>query len=331
MRAIIVSEQVPRDGYEPRELATTFDVPIAARSVLAAGWDPAEACLRLGPWSRLVVARVLLIDAVGMSNRIKIGLQLAPEQTTFAAYREAWLQADALGVDSLWDWDHFFPVAGDPHGPCLEGWTTLAVLGGQTRHATVGPLVLSMSYRNPALLSKMATLLDLATGGRLILGLGAGWYRRDYQEFGYPFGTAAERLANLERGIQIMRDRWTRDQPRPTRGHVPILIGGGGERVTLRIVARYADLWNAFGPAASFAHKNRILDAWCRAVGRDPGAIERTVVIEDDDLPDLDAFVRAGAQHLIYRSYSPFDLGTVAQLLQWRNRQNIGPATGASE
>lgn len=264
-----------------------------------------------------------------MSDRIKIGVQLAPEQTTFEAYREAWLQADSLGVDSIWDWDHFFPVAGDPRGPCLEGWTTLAVLGAQTRQAWIGPLVLSMSYRNPALLSKMATTLDLATGGRLILGLGAGWYRRDYLEFGYDYGTAAERLVNLERGLQVIRDRWARDLPRPSKGQIPILVGGGGERVTLRIVAQYADLWNGFGPAASFAHKNRVLDAWCRQVGRDPRTIERTVVIEDADLPDLDAFVAAGAQHLIYRSWAPFDLKTVEQLLRWRDRQSANPASRA--
>lgn len=256
-----------------------------------------------------------------MRDRVKIGVQLAPEQTTLDAYRDAWLRADSLGVDSLWDWDHFFPTSGDPSSPCLEGWTTLAMLGAQTRHATVGPLVLSMSYRNPALLSKMATMLDLATNGRLILGLGAGWYRRDYVAYGYHFGTTAERLASLERGIEIIRDRWAQDEPKPARGRIPILVGGGGERVTLRIVAQHADLWNGFGPAPVYARKNRVLDAWCQQVGRDPGAIERTVVVRQGDLDDLDALIAAGARHLIYRTGAPFDLGPVEQLLRWRDQR----------
>jgi probable F420-dependent oxidoreductase len=267
---------------------------------------------------------------------IKIGVQLLPQYTSFAEYRRAWLRLDELGVDSLWTWDHFFPLFhrrfgrvlrrfGQPDGPSFEGWTALAALGPQTRRAQVGCLVLSMGYRNPALLSAMATTLDHATGGRLILGLGAGWFERDYTEFGYRFGTAAERLATLERGLEVIKARWQTDNPRPLRGRVPIMVGGGGEKVTLRIAARHADLWNGFGPPEAWARKSRILDDWCAKLGRDPAAIERTVMIGERDLARPEAFVRAGATHLIYGLGVPFNPAPVERLLAWRARRGGEP------
>ena len=252
--------------------------------------------------------------------RIKVGVQLHPQQTTYEEYRSVWLRLDEMGLDSIWNWDHFFPLYGGSNGPHFEGWTTLAALGPETRRAQVGCLVLSMSYRNPALLSAMAKTLDHATGGRLILGVGAGWFRRDYDEYGYDFGTAGERLKNLERGLEIIKDRWAKDEPKPPRGTVPILIGGGGEKVTLRITARHADLWNGFGPADSWRRKNRILDDWCARVGRDPSTIERTASIGSEDLARLDGYVEAGASHLICRLGAPFDLAPIERLLAWRDR-----------
>jgi probable F420-dependent oxidoreductase len=160
----------------------------------------------------------------------KVGVQLHPQHTSFDDYRRAWLAADELGVDMIFDWDHFFPLSGDPNGAHFEGWTALAAIAPQTRHAQVGTLVLSMGYRNPALLSNMAKTLDHATDGRLILGVGAGWARRDYDEYGYEFGSVGDRLRTLERGLAIIKERWQKDVPKPVRGAIPILVGGGGEK-----------------------------------------------------------------------------------------------------
>ena len=255
---------------------------------------------------------------------LRIGVQLHPQHTTWADYRQAWLRLDELGVDSLWTWDHFFPLSGAPDGPRFEGWTTLAALATETRRARVGCLVLSMSYRNPALLSAMATALDHVSEGRLILGLGAGWFKRDYDEYGYDFGTPGQRLANLERGLEIIKRRWARDKPGPRRGSVPILIGGGGEKVTLRIAAQHADLWNSFGPAETWGRKNKVLDEWCARVGREPAAIERTVLLDARGLDHLDDFVAQGATHLLYGLGAPWDLAPIERMLAWRNRRADG-------
>lgn len=266
-----------------------------------------------------------------MTGKIKVGVALHPQHTTFADYARAWRQVDELGVDSIWNWDHFMPLSGDPHGNHFEGWTTLAALGPQTRQAQVGCLVLCMAYRNPSLLSQMATTLDHATNGKLILGLGAGWFEQEFEEFGYPFGTAGERLRNLERGIEIIKERWTKDNPKPVRGTIPIMIGGGGEKVTLRIAATHADLWHGFGAPEAWGRTSRILDDWCARVGRDPSAIERSAFINEEwrqppitnmreHEGTLAAYVAAGATHILYGLADPFDVTPVEQLLAWRDR-----------
>lgn len=250
----------------------------------------------------------------------KVGVQLHPQHTSFENYRRAWLAADELGVDMILDWDHFFPLYGDPNGPHFEGWTSLSAIAPQTRHAQVGTLVLSMGYRNPALLSNMAKTLDHATNGRLILGVGGGWAQRDYDEYGYTFGSAGDRLRELERGLAIVKDRWEKDVPKPIRGTIPILIGGGGEKVTLRIAARYADLWHGFGDTRTWAAKNEILNGWCRQLGRNPAEIARIAPINTESIDHVDDWVAVGATQVIYGLGAPFDLSPIRQLLDWRDR-----------
>src|SRR5690348_7141173 len=249
--------------------------------------------------------------------RFKVGVQLHPQATTTAELRTAWQAADALEVDSIWIWDHFFPLYADPDAAHFECYTLLAAMAVETSHAHIGALVTCNSYRNPNLLADMARTIDHLSGGRFVLGIGSGWFERDYDEYGYEFGTAPSRLRDLERDLPVILDRLGRLNP-PPRGRLPVLIGGSGEKVTLRLVAEYADGWNTFGPPANFAHKNQVLDEWCARVDRKPSQIERTVGINVTEVDHAQEYVNAGADHLIVMVGPPFDLEPVRRLLRQR-------------
>ena len=251
---------------------------------------------------------------------MRVGVQIQPQHADFEGMRRAWREAEALGVDSIFTWDHFYPLYGQPDGPHFEGWVSLATMAADTTSARVGMLVTGNTYRNPELLADMARTLDHVSGGRAYLGLGAGWFERDYDEYGYEFGTAGSRLRALEASLERIRARLGQLNPAPI-GPLPILIGGGGEKVTLRLVARYADAWNTFGPPENFAHKSAVLDQWCAKVGRDPSEIERTVGISGGEIDNVDAYLEAGATHLILMQGSdgPFDLSDLQRLLDARD------------
>ncbi len=245
---------------------------------------------------------------------VDVGVQLWPEHTSVAALLEAAERAEALGVGSIWLWDHFFPITGDPDGRHLEGWTLLAALAERTERPRLGVLVTSVAYRNPDLLADMARTVDRIAGGRVVLAVGAGWSQRDHEEYGFELLEPRDRLRQLEDGVRRIRARITRLDP-PPAGDLPLLIGGGGERVTLRIVAEHADWWNTFGPAEDWAHKNAVLDDWCERVGRDPDEITRTALLQTDaDLADVDGFVSAGATHLIVGRPHPYELDVVGEV-----------------
>jgi len=244
----------------------------------------------------------------------KIGVQLHPQATTTDELRRAWRAADEMGVDSIWVWDHFYPLYGDPEAAHFEAYALLAAMAVETTTARFGALVTCNSYRNPELLADMARTIDHLSGGRFILGIGSGWFERDYDEYGFEFGTAIERLHKLRDALPRIKDRLGKLTPGPV-GPLPILIGGSGEKVTLRLVAEHADGWNAFGPPESFAAKGAILDEWCAKVGRAPKTIERTVAIRPDEIDRLDDYVAAGADHLIVMLGSPFDLDPVSRLV----------------
>ena len=257
-------------------------------------------------------------------TRSKVGVQFHPQNTSIPELRRGWREADLMGVDSIWTWDHFFPLYDGPDGHHFEGWTLLAAMACDTERADFGMLVTCNSYRNPELLADMARTVDHLSGGRLILGLGAGWFQRDYDEYGYEFGTAIQRLQALEAALPRIESRLAKLDPPPVRRPMPLLIGGSGENVTLRLVAEHATAWNSFGPPATYASKSAVLDEWCERVGRDPGEIERTVLIETDEVDQADAFLEAGAQHLIVglgaTDAGPFDLGPVQRLLDGRGQ-----------
>jgi probable F420-dependent oxidoreductase len=250
---------------------------------------------------------------------IRVGVLIRPQHTTYPSFASAVRRVEALGVDTIWDWDHFFPCWGDPGGSHFEGWTLLTAMATLTARAEIGCLVTCNSYRNPNLLADMARTVDHISGGRLILGIGAGWCERDYREYGYELGTAGSRLACLEENLKVIENRWERLVPPPIR-KIPILVGGGGEKVTLRLAAQHATIWNGFGPAAEYAGKNRVLDDWCERVGRPPGEIERSVTLIDDEIPAcLDDFAAAGAAHIIIHLSEPWDFGRVERLVRWRD------------
>jgi probable F420-dependent oxidoreductase len=220
-----------------------------------------------------------------------------------------------MGADSIWAWDHFYPLYGEPDGPHFEGMSLLAAMAVTTSRASLGLLVTCNSYRNPDLLADMIRTIDHLSDGRAVLGIGSGWFERDYEEYGYDFGTAVGRLHHLGAALPRIESRLRRLNPGPVRGKLPILVGGSGERVTLRLVAEHADAWNTFGPPDNYRRKNTILDNWCHEIGRDPADIERTVAIGSDDLDRLDEYLDAGADHLILMSGHPFDLGGLERLV----------------
>ena len=194
-----------------------------------------------------------------MTHPIRIGVQLQPQHADYAQIRDAVRRAEDLGVDIIFNWDHFFPLTGDPDGKHFECWTMLGAWAEQTSRVQIGALVTCNSYRNPELLADMARTVDHISGGRLILGIGAGWFEKDYDQFGYEFGTAGSRIADLAQAMPRIKARWAASNPVPTR-EIPVMIGGGGERKTLRVVAEHADLWHSFGDVDTLVRKSAILD-----------------------------------------------------------------------
>ena len=257
-----------------------------------------------------------------IAHPLRVGVQFHPQHTSYASFADAVRRVEDLGVDTIWDWDHFFPLSGNPQGNHFEGWTLLSAMATLTRRAEIGCLVTCNTYRNAALLSDMAKTVDHISNGRLILGIGAGWFERDYREFGYDFGTAGSRLANLERSLEIIRHRWEVDVPSPVRNPIPILIGGGGEKKTLRIAARYANITHTFGDPETFAHKMHVLDNWCAEINRDPREIERSCGTQKFSTnAQRDALVKAGATHLIMGMDEPWDFAAVEELVRWRDKR----------
>jgi probable F420-dependent oxidoreductase len=243
-----------------------------------------------------------------------VGVWLPPQHTTVSRLRQAWTAADVLGVDSLWIWDHFYPLTGDPDGTHFEAWTLLAAMAVETSSARIGPLVTNYEYRNPDLLADMARTVDHLSGGRLVLGLGAGWAERDYAEYGYTFRRPADRIGDLGDAVTRIRERLAKLNP-PPQGSIPLLIGGDGERVMLGVVAAHADRWNTM--AWRFVAASRALDAWCARLGRDPGSIRRSCFItEPGQLDLLDDLLAAGADEIIVQLQDPFAMEPVIELLR---------------
>ena len=231
-----------------------------------------------------------------MSHPIRFGIQTSQQNVEWGSMLDLWKKAEGWGYDSLWNFDHFYPIFVDPDGPCLEGWTTLAALGQATSRVRIGHLVNGNTYRNPCVLAKMAATLDHVTNGRLNLGIGAGWFELEHNAFGLDFKTVRGRLDALDEACRILKGMFTgepfslkgkhytvenaRGLPVPVQTpHPPIMIGGSGEKILLRIVAEHADMWNTSGDADRLGHLVDVIRRHGDAVGRDTEQIEKTVMM----------------------------------------------------
>ena len=234
---------------------------------------------------------------------VKLGALCWNQYADWPSLLEAGIRADRLGYDTLWTWDHLYPIVGSHEGPIFEGWLTLAAWAQATENVRIGLMVGANTFREPALTAKMATTLDHISGGRAVLGVGGAWFETEHEAYGLQFGDGfPERLRWLGEALPIMRgmlhgERPTasgpryrakdvRNDPMPIQERLPILIGGGGEQVTLKLVAKYGDANNLGGGFESVKRKDAILIQHCETVGRDPSEIERTtgvgtVVIRD--------------------------------------------------
>jgi F420-dependent oxidoreductase-like protein len=227
----------------------------------------------------------------------RLGIKHSPQNTTLDDLRAVWRVADEAGFDHLWGFDHFNPIFSDVSGPILEGWTLLAAMAEATERARIGLMVTGNTYRHPGVLAKMAVTVDHLSGGRLEFGLGAAWAEIEHTMLGLPFYTVGQRIRRLGEACAVIRALWTSDEPvdfdgryykltgaianpKPVqRPYPPIWIGGSGEKLTLRVVAEHADVWNVAGHLEDVVRKSRILDEHCAAVGRDPGEIRRSIQV----------------------------------------------------
>jgi F420-dependent oxidoreductase-like protein len=251
---------------------------------------------------------------------VKIGALLWTQYTDWPSIRDTAAYADELGYDSLWAWDHLYPIVGSPKGPILEGYMTLAGWAAVTKRATLGLMVGANTFRNPGLVVKTATALDHLSNGRAVLGIGAAWFETEHRAFGIDFGSGfGERLDRLDEAVELMRTmlsgkeatargryyqaKAVRNDPPPIQPHLPILIGGGGEKKTLQTTARFADGWNISAQGTEFArHKDEVLRRWCDEVGRDESEIERTLSAESLVLRSNEAEARRVAKGMQERN-----------------------------
>ena len=256
------------------------------------------------------------------AHPVRVGLKLSPQGTTVEELRAVWDVADEGGFDHCWTFDHLAGI-GDagPGEDVLEAWTLLAAMAERTSRVRIGCMVTGNTYRHPALLAKMAVTVDRLSGGRLEVGIGAAWAEIEHTMLGLPFGSRAERAARLAEAVEVLRRLWTEERvdfagehyvlrqavanPKPLqRPHPPIWIGGSGRRLTLRTVARLADVWNApWGEPEEVAELSAVLDGHCAAVARDPSEIRRSIQFRYEGGPDLvelaSRYVAAGATELV--------------------------------
>lgn len=288
------------------------------------------------------------------TKEIRFGIGTPPQQVAYDDLLQVWREADTVPeIGHAWLFDHLFPIAGDRSGPIFEGWTLLSALAAQTERLRLGLLVTSNRFRPPAMLAKIATTVDIVSGGRLDFGIGAGsrptipWARREYDAHGLPYLDAAGAVTSLAEACTVIRRLWSEDEPfdfdgehiqlrgawgnpKPLqRPHPPIMIGGRSTP-TLRVVARHADLWNypgSDGGVDDAVHRMALIDRFCAELGRDPASITRSTTVRVSyDQPgaavaDIRQMVDAGFAHIVLALPAPYPPGVA----QWVAEKIIGP------
>ena len=270
---------------------------------------------------------------------LSFGIKTAPQHTTYQDMLRVWEEADQIpAIEHAWLFDHFNPIQGSLDGPCLEGWTLLGAYAARTSRLRLGLMVTGNTYRHPAVLAHIAATTDVISNGRLDLGLGAGWNEYEHKSMGLPLYAPGERIRRFGEACELIKRLFTqptvdfdgryyqlkeaRNEPKPVqKPYPPFVIGGGGEQLTLRVVARYADVWNYGGGSVdTFKHKVEVLRGHCEAVGRDPSEIRLSVQlpVDYDDLGTAvqatQGYVEAGATHIVYYLRPPFPDGIGTRL-----------------
>lgn len=278
---------------------------------------------------------------MAIGNTLSFGIKTAPQNTTNEDMLRVWQEADTIpSVEHAWLFDHFIPIAGDPTGPCLEGWTLLAAYAALTKRIRVGIMVTGNTYRHPAILANMAATIDVISHGRLDFGIGAGWNETEHNAYGIPLYAPGERIRRMGEACEVIKLLWTERvanfegkyyqlkdaycEPKPIqKPYPPFVIGGSGEQLTLRITAQYANIWNFVGGSIDvFKHKNQVLDNHCAAIGRDPKDIQRSiqVMIDPNDLKAtydfVQPYIEAGVSHIILNLRYPYPQGIVHRMAE---------------
>ncbi len=266
--------------------------------------------------------------------RLNFGIKTSQQWTTYDDILRVWLEAETVpSIEHAWAFDHFIPLGPDPTGPQLEGWTLLGALAARTERLRIGLMVTGNIYRHPAILAKIGATVDHISHGRLDFGIGAGWNELECNMYGIPLYTPGERIRRLDEACEVIKRLWTetvanfdgryyhlkdaRCEPKPVqKPYPPFVIGGSGEQLTLRVVAKYANIWNYLGRSLDeFRHKNQVLDQHCAAIGRDPSTIERSIQyrVNYDNMSETRDAVRGyideGATHIVLYLTAPYPEG----------------------
>ena len=264
-------------------------------------------------------------------KRLRFGIKTAPQNTTYEDMKRVWLEADEVpAIEHAWLFDHFMPLGGDPTGPCLEGWSVLSAFAALTKRLRLGLMVTGNTYRHPAVLANIASTVDVISNGRLDFGIGAGWNELEHTAYGIPLYAPGERIKRMGEACEVFKLLWTETtpdfngqyyqlkgaycEPKPVqKPYPPITIGGGGEQLTLRMVAKYADIWNMPGGDVDiFKHKSEVLDGHCAKIGRDPATIERSIQVmvnptdKQSTITAVQSFIDIGVTHIVLNLRPPY-------------------------